>query len=66
MNNETMTITVLAREQYGQTRLYPNCERSELFARLTQTRTLTADHIRWIKQLGYRVQLAQPELTDLI
>lgn len=49
------TICVLARSTYGLWRYYPQGATAELFCKLTGTQTLTMDHMRIIRELGYRI-----------
>ena len=44
---------------YGNVLFYPVCEKSRLFAKLADRKTLTLDAIQTIKKLGYTFQLQQ-------
>lgn len=52
-------ITVRAsRNEFGQTRFYPDCELAREFAALAGTKTLTPRALRRITGLGYLIYLA--------
>lgn len=51
----TQTITIEVRSVYGQTKLYPACQRSQQFADLIGTKTLTARAVKQIEAMGYEV-----------
>lgn len=58
------TITVEFKDVYGVRTCYPVCEAARTFARIAGTKTLTADTLRHVKDLGFTVRLApQPELV---
>jgi hypothetical protein len=54
-----MITTIFLKEKsvYGNTLIYPNCETSNLFAKLIGTKTLNINDINVIKLLGYNVQI---------
>ncbi len=54
MNNQ---ILVTIKQVYGEDKIYPACEKAEVFARMTGCKTLTARTIDYIKQLGYTVNV---------
>ena len=55
MNNKTLQVTI--KDVYGTERVYPYCEQSEIFAILTNSRTLSDKAIHWIKTLGYTFEV---------
>lgn len=55
MNDKTLKVTV--KNVFGIERIYPYCERSEVFAILTNSRTLSENAVKWIKTLGYNFEV---------
>ena len=55
MSNKTLQVSI--KNVYGVERIYPYCEQSELFAILTNSRTLSYNAIKWIKTLGYEFEV---------
>ncbi len=53
-----MQITIQFKTVYGETRIYPVCEKAKVFAALTGTKTLTVDAVEKIQQLGFVVRRA--------
>jgi hypothetical protein len=51
---------------YGVTKFYPVCERSQIFAKIAGTVTLTKETIKHIKSLDYAViiKVREPQLGD--
>ena len=60
-----MMIFVKIKRVYGIDGIYPVCEQSKLFANLTNTKTLTMDAIKTIKELGYEVIVQQQKAYAL-
>ncbi len=52
-----MFITVSIRSVYGNQIIYPACDKSQAFASIAGTRTLTHQVIKQIKALGYEVRV---------
>ena len=50
-----MQIIVKIQQVYGNTLVYPLCEKSKLFAELAGTKTLTMAALTTIKKLGYAI-----------
>ena len=61
MKNKMM-ITVKIRNVYGNERIYPVCEKAQLFARMVGAQTLTREVLAKIKELGYSVEVQAQEL----
>lgn len=59
-----MEIKVRITHQYGNQRIFPVCEKAELFCQLVGGKTLSDAHIKAIKELGYTVTVV-PEVTSL-
>ncbi len=59
-----MEIIVTIKSVYGNSLVYPICQKAMLFADIAGTATLTDDTIRSIKTLGYRVKV-QPITKEL-
>ena len=55
MSNKTLQVSI--KNVYGVERIYPHCEQSEVFAILTNSRTLSENAIKWIKTLGYEFEV---------
>jgi len=55
MSDKTLKVTV--KNVFGNDLVYPYCERSEIFAILTNSKTLTENAIKWIKTLGYNFEV---------
>ena len=55
MSNKTLQVSI--KNVYGVERIYPHCEQSEVFAILTNSRTLSENAIHWIKTLGYTFEV---------
>jgi hypothetical protein len=52
-----MEITLLRKDQYGKAVYYPICDKAKVFANIAGTKTLTADTVRRIKELGYKFDI---------
>jgi hypothetical protein len=57
------TITLERREQYGSPAYFPVCPAAQTFAAIAKTKTLTAQTIAQIKNLGYTVTVQHPQPT---
>lgn len=55
--NTQQVIRIQPRNSYGNTLYYPMCEQGRLFTRLTQGKTLTKEHLRTIRALGYTYKI---------
>lgn len=51
-----MKVSVKERSVYGNTLVYPNCEKSKLFAQLIGVKTFNATQLDLIRALGYDVE----------
>ena len=58
-----MEITVTVKHIYGVVKIYPVCPKAHLLARLANTKTLTSDSIKTIKDLGYTVKVEQQSIS---
>jgi len=54
-----MNIYVNERSVYGNTMVYPACDKAKAFANIAGTKTLTFETIAEIKILGYDVLIQQ-------
>ena len=54
-----MEIKVRIVFQYGHQRIFPACDKAELFCAIAGTTTLTDVAIKAIKELGYSVAVVQ-------
>ena len=54
------SILIEIRENYGRKVIYPACENAETFARLAGCKTLTAQTLELIEQLGYSIDTITP------
>lgn len=57
-----MSIQVSIKNVYGNETIYPMCEKSKAFARMLGQKTLTFSDIQHIKEIGFEVQIVQPEI----
>jgi hypothetical protein len=57
-----MNITVEIREVYGQSKIYPVCDKAKIFADIAGTQTLLPRDIQRIQVLGFEVLVKQREL----
>ncbi len=58
-----MIIQVEIKNVYGTEKIYPACTTSKLFADIANTKTLTRGVLQTIKNLGYSIEIKQPEVT---
>ena len=59
---ETMKITVRIKHVYGIERIYPVCEKAEIFCFLAGSKTLNKSDISKIEQLGFSVEVQRPTI----
>ena len=57
-----MNITVEIRDVYGQPKVYPVCDKAQMFAQIAGTTTLLPQDIQRIQILGFEVLVKQQEL----
>ncbi len=60
----SMQITVQLKTVYGETKVYPVCEKARAFAALAGTKTLTPEALAHIKALGFLVRRADSFALD--
>lgn len=60
-----MKVMVDIKTLYGDTTIYPACPRSESFARIAGTKTLTWEMLKDIRALGYDIVNTAPPLGKL-
>jgi hypothetical protein len=58
-----MQITVEIKSVFGNSTIYPACDKARLFAALAGTTTLTQNALRQIKSLGYTIDVKQATLS---
>ena len=56
-------IKVEPRSVYGETRIYPKCDKAKIFAEMLGQATLTPRNIQAIIKLGYTVSAEHPPVT---
>ena len=56
-------IKVEPRTVYGETRIYPKCDKAKIFADMLGQTTLTPRNIQAIIKLGYTVSAEHPPIT---
>lgn len=61
-----MQATIEIRHVYGVPAAYPACPTATLLARLAGTKTLTAEALATIRALGYRVEVKQADISNLL
>jgi len=59
-----MEIKVRLKSVFGVQRIYPVCEKAEIFRKMTRSATLMPDIISLIKELGYKITVV-PEEIDI-
>ena len=60
-------IQIEMKEVYGETKVYPVCERAKIFAQISNTKTLTNETLKNIERLGYQLELVvNPKYLELI
>lgn len=59
-----MEITVQVKNIYGNTLVYPICDKAKLLASLSGHKTLTDHAVDRIKQLGYKI-IVQQNVVEL-
>jgi hypothetical protein len=60
MNTE---LLVEPRDKYGETRIYPKCDKSRLFCQMLNQKTLTPRDIHNIIRLGFTIKAEHPPIT---
>ena len=55
------SILIEVKQSYGRKVIYPACNNAETFARLTGCKTLTAQTLELIEQLGYTIDTITPD-----
>jgi hypothetical protein len=60
------SVTIEVRKAFGAQKAYPACPTAALLAKLAGTKTLTAEALRIIRALGYRVKLKETDLYDFL
>lgn len=58
-----MKIKVQIKNIYGTETVYPACPLAVKFTHLTGTKTLTADKLRVIQQMGVEIEVIAPSIT---
>ena len=56
------TITIQPKQVYGHIKYYPVCDKAIGFSKLIGQKTLTKENLKAIKELGYNINLEQPNL----
>ena len=56
-NDTRPVVTFKEKSVYGRNLIYPACDKSNLFAGLLSTKTLTSGQLSLIESLGYTVHL---------
>lgn len=55
------SILIEVKQSYGRNVIYPACAEAEIFARLSGCKTLTAQTLELIEQLGYTIDTLTPD-----
>ena len=62
-----MKIQIEMKEVYGETKVYPVCEKAKIFSKIAGTKTLTTETLKNIERLGYQLELiVNPKYLELI
>jgi hypothetical protein len=56
-------IVVMVKDIYGRRTVYPVCPQAKIFAQIAGAKTLTPQVVGLIKDLGYRVNIDQREVS---
>lgn len=59
-------VIIEVRHVYGVATAYPACATAALLAKLAGTKTLTAEALATIRELGYTVTVKQPDAAALL
>jgi hypothetical protein len=62
MSNTNLTIIVQIKSIYGKEQIYPICNNARGFCALLNQKTLTRENIGNIKNLGYKIEIAQESI----
>jgi tRNA-binding EMAP/Myf-like protein len=57
MQVQTKKVQVKIKSVYGVDKIYPISEEAQIFAEMIGQKTLTVDNIKYIKMLGYVVEV---------
>lgn len=57
-----MKIQVSIKNIYGTEKIYPVCDQAKIFTKLVKQVTLTREDVSKIKQLGFEIEVVQPEV----
>ena len=57
-----MKIYITIVNQYGNQRIFPACPTANKFAELIRQKTFDEKHLAIIKELGFEIEVKQPEL----
>ena len=63
-----MEIQVQVKSVYGTDKVYPACEKSQLFASIANSKTLTESTLKDIYRLGYEIKVINTvfNLSDIL
>ena len=59
------SIKVTIKSQYGNTVIYPACDKAKEFAAIAGTKTLTDATLRHVRNLGYEVYEERPAIAGI-
>ena len=65
MKEILMKIDVEIKKVYGNSLIYPVCDKAVLFARLARTSTLTPQAIDVIKRIGFTINVINNQVSTL-
>lgn len=55
-----MQIEIEVKKVYGESKVYPVCDKAKLFALIAGTTTLTHSTLCYVERLGYEIKNATP------
>ena len=62
-----MKIQIEMKEVYGETKVYPVCQKAKIFSKIAGTKTLTKGVLENIERLGYQLELiVNPKYLELV
>ena len=61
-----MKIEIYSRDVYGKQLLYPKCDIAKGFSNIAKTKTLSVENLKTICEMGYKVELVNTPIEELL